>query len=239
MKGVYKIKNMVNQKYYLGSSKEIEKRKIRHFRDLKKGVHHNLYLQRAFNKYGENNFVIEIILECDNYLEVEQRMLDEINAGESYNLSKYACGGDLISYHPNIQEIKNKISSTLKGKYAKGEIVLPDSSGSNNPNWRGGKTFCGCGNRIGSYTKLCANCVDRSGKNNAFHGKSHSKETKKIMSEKKKGMYNGNQEKSVVIYGITYKSLSQASKKLGTPTPTIHYRLNSKNIKYKSYIYNK
>lgn len=239
MKGVYKIRNIVNNKFYLGSSKEIEKREQRHFRDLRNGVHHNLHLQRAFDKYGEKKFKFENLLECDDYIEVEQNMLNEINYNNCYNLSKNATGGDLISYHPNKRDIVQRISSTLKKKHSNGEINLPDITGDKNPNWKGGKTFCKCGNRISSYAKTCAKCRDRGGKNNPFFGKKHSKEFKQKLSKMRKGSYNGNQEKSIKIEEVVYKSLSQASKILNIPTPTIHYRLNSKNVKYKNYIYNK
>ena len=57
MKGyIYKIINVENGHFYVGSTIEIEKRKKRHFKDLKDGRHHSMYLQRAYDKYGENSF---------------------------------------------------------------------------------------------------------------------------------------------------------------------------------------
>lgn len=38
---------------------------ISHFNSLRKGIHHNLYLQRSWNKYGEENFIFEILEKCE------------------------------------------------------------------------------------------------------------------------------------------------------------------------------
>lgn len=59
--GVYIITNKLNGKHYVGSSCNVTRRLTRHFADLKKGVHHSIKLQRAFNKYGKAAFVSDII----------------------------------------------------------------------------------------------------------------------------------------------------------------------------------
>ena len=61
MIGIYKITNIINNKVYVGQSVELEERKREHFRCLRKGIHDNIYLQNAFNKYGESCFKFEII----------------------------------------------------------------------------------------------------------------------------------------------------------------------------------
>ena len=50
-RGIYKILNKIDGKFYLGSSKDIEHRWIDHIRELRKNNHHNDYLQHAWNKY--------------------------------------------------------------------------------------------------------------------------------------------------------------------------------------------
>ena len=40
MIGIYKIENKVNGKVYIGQSIDIETRIKRHFRELRKGIHH-------------------------------------------------------------------------------------------------------------------------------------------------------------------------------------------------------
>ena len=54
--GIYTIICKTTGKYYIGSAVWIRKRWRNHREDLRKGKHHNLYLQRAWNKYGEDNF---------------------------------------------------------------------------------------------------------------------------------------------------------------------------------------
>ena len=52
MIGIYRIKNLVNEKCYYGSSKNIEKRWKTHLNQLRNKKHINSILQRAWNKYG-------------------------------------------------------------------------------------------------------------------------------------------------------------------------------------------
>lgn len=63
--GIYKIESINNNKPYIGSSNNIERRWNEHIRQLNKGEHHSIKLQRAWNKYGEDNFVFTIIEECE------------------------------------------------------------------------------------------------------------------------------------------------------------------------------
>lgn len=115
MKGyIYKIVNNITGKFYIGSTIAPNERKIRHFRDLEEGIHHSIFLQRAYNKYGKNNFVFSIVKEKEFDNEDELRNLEERyinfcwNSGKLYNVSKKGSGGDLVSYHPLLDEIKEK-----------------------------------------------------------------------------------------------------------------------------------
>lgn len=227
---IYKIINLDTNKYYLGSTKEIKKRTLRHFNELRKNKHHCIHLQRAFNKYGEDNFKLEIILECENYKDKEQELLDSISFSELYNVSKSASGGDLISNHPNKVNIIKKAIENLR-KAPKQEPRFK----SDNPNWKGGKTFCECGSRINSVTKKCIKCLDRSGQNNPFFNKQHSQETKKILSEKRTGKYNGNQEKIVIVNDEEFKSLSECARVFNVKPATILNRI--KSVNYPDYQY--
>ena len=58
---IYCIKNNVNDHCYIGQTINFTQRKSKHFRELDKNEHHNLPLQRAYNKYGKENFSIFII----------------------------------------------------------------------------------------------------------------------------------------------------------------------------------
>lgn len=60
IKGIYRIKNEINGKSYIGSSININSRIQRHKSELKHGKHSNLKLQRAYDKYGTNSFTYSI-----------------------------------------------------------------------------------------------------------------------------------------------------------------------------------
>lgn len=60
--GVYIIKNNLNNKFYLGVSKDFKDRFRHHKSDLRLNKHHSILLQRAVNKYGIENFSFEILL---------------------------------------------------------------------------------------------------------------------------------------------------------------------------------
>lgn len=62
---IYKITNKINNKNYIGLTNNIERRKNRHFIDLKMNKHDNHFLQYEFNKYGIDNFNFEIIFQGD------------------------------------------------------------------------------------------------------------------------------------------------------------------------------
>ena len=63
--GIYQIVNKINGKSYIGSSINLKYRKYSHFRELKHGIHHSLTLQRAYNKYGKDNFEYKILTTCN------------------------------------------------------------------------------------------------------------------------------------------------------------------------------
>jgi len=59
--GIYKIKNKVNGKFYIGQTGDSFDSR---WDKLKKNNHHNKHLQAAYNKYGEDNFEFEVIITC-------------------------------------------------------------------------------------------------------------------------------------------------------------------------------
>ena len=62
---IYKITNLINQKIYIGKTeKTIQERWNTHWADSKRENISNRPLYKAFNKYGKDNFKIEILEEC-------------------------------------------------------------------------------------------------------------------------------------------------------------------------------
>ena len=94
--GVYAIVNLTNEKLYVGSAaRSFEYRWFKHRNDLRRGVHHSIHLQRAWDKSGESNFNFVVIETCspEECLKREQYYLDlyqAANAEFGYNLCPIA-----------------------------------------------------------------------------------------------------------------------------------------------------
>ncbi|MGN1124939.1 MAG: GIY-YIG nuclease family protein [Candidatus Gastranaerophilaceae bacterium] len=112
--GIYIIRNVVNNKCYIGQSQNIETRIREHKYLLRNNKYGNLKIQNAWNKYGEDNFVFEVIEEC---------MIDELDELEIFYIKKYDShyngynntdgGGGVRGWKHN-EEFKQKMSLSNK-----------------------------------------------------------------------------------------------------------------------------
>ncbi len=87
--GIYMIQHISSGKKYVGRSKRIITRFSQHRVSLRRGVHFNKYLQHAWTKYGESDFLFKVI----EYLESNDTVLEErenywIDYYESTDLEK-------------------------------------------------------------------------------------------------------------------------------------------------------
>lgn len=116
--GIYQIRNLVNNKLYVGSTVNLNKRKKQHFNILKKNKHVNKYLQNAYNKYGENNFVFEVIEILNNkdfLIKHEQFWIDKLKTiKKMYNIC-FIAGNTLGVVRSEMT--KNKISISNKNRF--------------------------------------------------------------------------------------------------------------------------
>ena len=64
LSGIYRILNKINGNCYIGSSLNVEKRYKHHLSTLRHNSSRCSILQKAFNKYGEDNFEFQVILCC-------------------------------------------------------------------------------------------------------------------------------------------------------------------------------
>ncbi len=117
--GVYQIRNLIDGKIYIGSAaSSFAQRWSGHLSRLRKGRHRNKHLQRAWIKYGEDNFVFEV-LECctpEQATCFEQVWIDvsgACNQRFGYNLNPTA--GNMLG-HKHTEEAKAKISSAGIGR---------------------------------------------------------------------------------------------------------------------------
>ena len=93
--GIYQIRNLVDGKVYIGSSCDLRLRFWQHRYYLDKGVHRSSHLQHAWNKYGKNSFVFEVMEFCpeEDLLKREQWHLDGRKSYDpeiGYNLARVA-----------------------------------------------------------------------------------------------------------------------------------------------------
>jgi len=263
--GVYKISNLVSDRYYIGYSKNINKRFCVHRCKLKNSCHDNIFLQRAYNLDGEDKFIYEIIHKCNTdkeAKEIELQYLTDLTIRDKlYNLNYNNSGGDLLTNHPDKESIREKIlksytetiskmsSDERKEKYGKigerngmyGKTHTEEarkilSEIKKNKNTGQENSFFGKHHTKETKQKFSEIAKQRIGEKNPFFGKHHTEETKEKLREKIKGTQSPSRI-SISIDNINYVSMTDASKKLSIPLPTILWRLNSKNPKFNNYKY--
>lgn len=89
MQGIYKITNIINNKCYIGKSKDIENRWQYH-KDYKNNAReYNKPLYKAPRKYGVENFNFEIIEELSDYSISDEREKYWIKYYNSYGTDGY------------------------------------------------------------------------------------------------------------------------------------------------------
>ena len=70
--GIYRIVNKINGRVYVGSAVNLISRKMDHWKTLRAHRHRNRFLQRAWDKYGEENFDFVVI----EYVADEGRLIE-------------------------------------------------------------------------------------------------------------------------------------------------------------------
>lgn len=72
--GIYAIKNLVNGNLYIGQTmRSFQKRYWHHQWKLRNNQHDNIHLQNAWNLYGEENFIFDIVELCDDKTIIDNR----------------------------------------------------------------------------------------------------------------------------------------------------------------------
>ena len=251
MQYIYKLVFTGTTKFYIGQTENVETRFRTHIERLQRNRHHNVHLQRWFNKNLLTVASIEVLTSfedkttCDEF---EEFCIAE-TWNRNFNVSRKASGGDLISYHPNREQIVEKCREHLRKWVA--ENPREPKFGKDNPNYRHGKqtkeaiesalcSECGEGKVyiVGARCRECLKILQsqtRKGENNKFYGKKHSQETRNKLSKNMKEGYATGRLKvenshKVVVDGIVFNSKTQCAKYLKTSVSTIRNRIESKNF---------
>ena len=157
--GIYCIENLINNKKYIGQSIDMHARWHKHKSALNRHAHDNEYLQRSWDKYGEDNFKFYVIEFCsiDCLDEKEIYYIDFYNTLSRDNGYNLMSGGTFGR--------KYSIESCLK------------------------KSRSLMGHKVSNYTRMriSENHADCSGENNGMYGRHHTEESKIKISMATKG----------------------------------------------------
>lgn len=206
--GIYKIINILDNKIYVGSSIDIEKRLKRHKKDLLSNRHHSAHLQRAWNFYGQSYFSFEILEFCDPSLLLlrEQFYLDKYKSYVpelGYNICENAGNtlgrkttektkkilAELATGRKQTEQTKILISKKLKN-HKKSKEHINKISEATKERLKDKTKHPQYGKKISEETKNKIKATlskKMNGVDNPFYGKKHSQESIKKISEKLSG----------------------------------------------------
>lgn len=256
---VYEIKNKINGKSYIGQHCSNE---LGHYWGsgllIKKAI-------KRYGKENFERIILEKCNNKDQLNKQEIYWIKEKNTRiNGYNLNNGGTGGDNSEFINYSKEWRKKQSKKIKQYWEKmsdverkrrSEKVKGENNGmfgkigywknkklsketiekqlnsrrsykgDKNPNWKGGIS-----------KKENAKYRDRNGDKNPFYGKTHTAESRKKISDSKRGKKPTNTRK-ILIEDNIYEGLNEASIATGIKQTTIWHRINSKNKKYKNYRY--
>lgn len=110
--GIYKIQSTIEpEKFYIGSSVNLQNRKRQHYSMLKLNKHDVTYLQNYYNKHGKESLIFHIIEECcqEKLIQREQYYIDTLNP--VFNSRKNA---ESNFGHKFSEEVKQNMSNAQK-----------------------------------------------------------------------------------------------------------------------------
>ena len=201
---VYKIRNLVNNKIYIGVHKT---------EDIDDGyMGSGLLLRRAQEKYGIENFtkeILEVFNSSEEMFDMESLLVNEdfVSRADTYNLKEGGYGGwDHITSEHLANSTKRKVSQPLNAKKGLEAIRWLYE---NDREWIEKKTAV--------YSKSIIKYYESGGKN-GFLGREHSEETlEKLRGHTRQTGNKNSQFGTMWIYNLEEK-LSKKIKKEELPT---------------------
>ena len=233
---IYKITNIFNNKVYIGQTKnKYKKRWSDHKSSLRNNKHGNDHLQKAWNKYGEESFVFELIdtvvfSESLNNLErFWINYYDSMNPFKGYNKK----GGGNLSGELS-EETRLKMSISKKGKPSNNKFTPETrrllSESASKRRWSEEMKCYFSKTRKGKY-----NGNEETGKkiSKALKGRKVSDTTKKQIS------LNMPHKKTIICLnnGQIFKSVHEACRELNLPQSNLSAHLNGRRPSVKGYVF--
>jgi group I intron endonuclease len=221
-RGIYKIINVVNNKFYVGSAVDFTARKRRHWWALRSQRHANKYLQAAWNKYGEESFkflIVEELPEGADVLAAENVWLKEhVGKDHCYNL-----GTDAIAFQLGMSGEKNAMwgKTFVHTPEAKARIAAASKSRIQSKEEKEKRRQTMKGHHVSTSTRAKISAT-LSGQGNFWYGKKRpdhgSKVSKPIKAVKPDGTT------------VTYESIQALRLDLGLKPPTVNRALKSGKV---------
>jgi group I intron endonuclease len=218
---------MANNKYYIGSAESYERRVWQHRNDLKRGTHKNPRLQAAWNKYGEDMFVFEVLEQVPEGVSTfaHENTYLHIHVGlpNCYNVNTDAIG--MRTGIPMSAKSKAQLSANRVGKHAGaehyryGQTVAPEVREKIGAAQRGKPKAAGRTVSEEGKAKIRAN-IEAGRSHKHWVGRTHTKEAKAKLSRAILAVTNHGSE--IHAASITHLRLS-----LGLTATTINRALKS------------
>ena len=187
---IYSITNKVNGKRYIGVTHRLNTRWNEHKRHLRNNCHVNKKLQDAYNEYGEDNFIYDVLFELEDTVDdctVAKKEIEFISLYDScdngYNMTY---GGDRYGFRimPEgmLKEYKERLSNISKELW-------------NNKDFRDKMYKLNLGNTYNLGKKASKETREKMsrahmGSGNPFYGKHHTEESKDKMRKGLKDYYS-------------------------------------------------
>lgn len=120
MRCIYKIINVRNNKFYIGSAVDFKRRKAKHLWRLRRGDHSNIRLQNSWNKHGEAAFVFAVVQEVpqgEDLLVAENVwLLEHVGKPYCYNIARDAVAPGLGMFGPLNPSFGKRFNHTPEAK---------------------------------------------------------------------------------------------------------------------------
>jgi len=221
-RGIYKIINVVNNKFYVGSAVDFTARKRRHWWALRSQRHANKHLQAAWNKYGEESFkflIVEELSDDADLVSAEDAWLKE-HVGKEYC---YNLGTEAIAFTRGWYGEKNSMwgKTFSHTQEAKDRISIASKSRTQSEEEKATRRQTMKGHHVSTSTRAKISAT-LSGEGNYWYGKKRPefavKVSKPIRALKSDGSV------------VSYPSIVALRQDLGLKPPTVNRALKSGKV---------